>query len=457
MEQPIGTPSTPGTPAGVVAGAGDLIGSLTETLWAARDSTQLVETVEQLEQLRARVAALTSSVLAEVHARGTAKTELAWGSTSEWYTHLAGTHRATGHQTVRQAGVLVGDRAATHAAMAAGRVSPEQAAVIVDAIDKLPADVGVRERGEGFLLEAATRLNATDLAKAARHLVEVADPDAADRKAERDLERQDRAAHHHRFLAITEDGAGGIRLRGRGTVEDAAAIKAALLPLTKPQSALDPQHPEDEEAVDPRDHGARLWDALVATCTHAMATDLPPDCHGARPRVTVTTSLEVLQDRIDWATLANTNSSSPDPTRTGGITDDGLELTPAVVRRLACDAEIIPVVLGTRGEVLDVGRANRLVTPAIWRALVCRDRHCTFPGCTRPPVMTHAHHIVHWADRGATSLQNLVLLCSQHHRVIHHTPWQVRLNPEDRRPEYLPPHKPGTPPPTWIRSRPRRE
>ena len=371
--------------------------------------------------------------------------------------HLAGTHRGTGHQTVRHAQTLVGERAATHAAMTAGRVSPEQAAVIVDAVDRLPTDAGVRERGEAFLLDAATRLNATDLAKAARHLVEVADPEAAERKAEKDLERQDRAAHHHRFLAITEDGAGGIRLRGRGTVEDAAVIKAALLPLTKPAPALDPRDPQGGEDTDPRDHGARLWDALVATCDHALSTDLPPDCHGARPRVAVTTSLDVLQAKIDWATLGTSPDPSVDPTRTGGLTEDGLELIPSVVRRLACDADLIPIVLGTHGEVLDVGRTARLVTSAIWRALVCRDRHCTFPGCTRPPVMGHAHHIQHWADGGATALSNLVLLCGHHHRTLHHTPWQVRLNPTDGRPEFLPPDKPGAPPPTWIRTRPRRE
>ena len=114
------------------------------------------------------------------------------------------------------------------------------------------------------------------------------------------------------------------------------------------------------------------------------------------------------------------------------------------MRRLACDADIIPVALGTRGEVLDVGRAYRLVTPALWRALVCRDRHCAFPGCTKPPVMGHAHHIVHWADLGPTCLDNLVLLCGHHHRIVHHTPWQVRINAVDGRPEFLPPPKPGT-------------
>ena len=149
-----------------------------------------------------------------------------------------------------------------------------------------------------------------------------------------------------RFLSITEDGAGGVRLRGRGTVEDAAALKAALLPLTKPAPAVDVENPDCEVVQDPRDHGARLWDALVQACEHALATDLPPDCHGARPRVTVTTSLEVLRGQIDWATLGTAAST----------TEDGLELAPSVVRRLACDADIIPVALGGKGEVLDVGR-----------------------------------------------------------------------------------------------------
>ena len=127
----------------------------------------------------------------------------------------------------------------------------------------------------------------------------------------------------------------------------------------------------------------------------------------------------------------------------------------AAVRRLACHAQVIPGVLDSDGMVLDVGRAQRLVTIAIWLALILRDQHCAFPGCTRPPSMCHAHHIVHWADGGPTSLTNLVLLCGEHHRVIHHTPWQVRLA-RDGRPEFLPPPRTGHTP-EWIRHRPRRE
>ena len=85
--------------------------------------------------------------------------------------------------------------------------------------------------------------------------------------------------------------------------------------------------------------------------------------------------------------------------------------------------------------MLDVGRAHRLVTPPIWQALVVRDPHCAFPGCRRPPAACDAHHLRQWADGGGTSLDNLVLLCRAHHT----TPWQVRLSPADRRPEFLPP------------------
>jgi hypothetical protein len=124
------------------------------------------------------------------------------------------------------------------------------------------------------------------------------------------------------------------------------------------------------------------------------------------------------------------------------------------VRRLACDAEIIPVVLGTQSEILDLGRAHRLVTPAIWQALVVRDGHCTFPACRRPPLMCHAHHIHHWLNGGETKLDNLALLCGHHHRVIHNTPWEIRLNPHDKRPEFQPPSKFSSAP-THFRERPR--
>jgi len=251
------------------------------------------------------------------------------------------------------------------------------------------------------------------------------------------LEREERAAHLDRYLTISDDRAGGVRIRGRGSAEDGALLKAALMPLTSPDSVIDPQ--TGEQYALPRDHGARLWDALVTTARHALDTDLPPETHGTPARLLVA---------LDHDTLKNA--------RGVGTTADGTELPPDAIRRLACDAEVIPAVLGSQGEVLDVGRLRRLVTPAIWAALVIRDRHCTFPGCTRPPLMCHAHHILHWINGGETKLDNLALLCGHHHRVIHHSPWEIRLNTVDRRPEFQPPPILDIEPP-WIRYRPRLE
>ncbi len=107
-------------------------------------------------------------------------------------------------------------------------------------------------------------------------------------------------------------------------------------------------------------------------------------------------------------------------------TETGAELSASAVRRICCDAHLTPAVLGTTSEVLDVGRTQRLVTAAIWKALVARDAHCRFPHCRRPPVTCHAHHIVHWADGGETTLDNLILLCGHHHRLIHAAPWTIR-------------------------------
>jgi hypothetical protein len=108
--------------------------------------------------------------------------------------------------------------------------------------------------------------------------------------------------------------------------------------------------------------------------------------------------------------------------------DYGTQVSAAEARRWACDAKIIPVVLGGKSEPLDVGRAMRTVPLSIRRALVARDRGCVFPGCDRPPGMYQAHHCLHWIDDGETSVENCVLLCEAHHRHVHHTGWEILIN-----------------------------
>ncbi|WP_238177033.1 HNH endonuclease [Kribbella sp. VKM Ac-2566] len=100
-------------------------------------------------------------------------------------------------------------------------------------------------------------------------------------------------------------------------------------------------------------------------------------------------------------------------------------LSAATVRRLACDARIIPLVLGTNSEPLDVGRSERLVTRAMRRALNARDQGCVI--CGVPPIMCDAHHLRSWIDGGETKTSNLVLLCRRHHVDLHHGQWSVTI------------------------------
>ncbi|MBO1756719.1 HNH endonuclease signature motif containing protein [Allobranchiibius sp. CTAmp26] len=113
--------------------------------------------------------------------------------------------------------------------------------------------------------------------------------------------------------------------------------------------------------------------------------------------------------------------SGSDPTYLPGIGDttDGDYLDAGTLRRLACDADLIPAVLGGDSEPLDVGRAKRLFTGGLRTAIIHRDKGCTFPGCDRPPDWCEAHHVTPWWAGGKTNLANAALLCARHHTIVH--------------------------------------
>jgi hypothetical protein len=100
-----------------------------------------------------------------------------------------------------------------------------------------------------------------------------------------------------------------------------------------------------------------------------------------------------------------------DDLRDANLVGENQELTPAQARQLACDADILPAVLGGQSEILDLGRAARLASPAQRAALQLRDKGCVFAGCGAKPNDCHTHHIQPWAQGGTTSLDNLVSLC----------------------------------------------
>ena len=166
----------------------------------------------------------------------------------------------------------------------------------------------------------------------------------------------------------------------------------------------------DEVPVDDRpDLDEQSAVALVAMAEADLA-DIDPA--GSRFVITVHT---------DGPTLAGED--------TGRIptVEDGPDLEVATVLRLCCDAKVNRMVWGPDGEILDHGRTQRTVTPAQRRALMARDKCCRFPGCGRKRHLK-AHHIRHWTDHGPSDLDNLVLLCSEHHHLVHEGGWDLRGN-----------------------------
>ncbi len=135
---------------------------------------------------------------------------------------------------------------------------------------------------------------------------------------------------------------------------------------------------------------------------------------------------------VDSSTLATDSPGAAMPGRGGSCAiADGPGIAPETARRLACDCALVALV-ERDGKPLSVGRRTRSIPPSIRRALLVRDGRCQFPGCERHRFVD-AHHIVHWARGGATSLDNLVLLCRHHHRLVHEGGFAVSVDPDARR------------------------
>ncbi|MEK7251984.1 MAG: DUF222 domain-containing protein [Actinomycetota bacterium] len=260
------------------------------------------------------------------------------------------------------------DRPRVAMLLAASRVSPELFArderVLVDAVAPLP--MGKAFRVIEYWKQAADRQAA---AVDAEHL------------------------HRRRHLHVSRTMGGMVRLDGELDPEGGEIVITALGSLVEPAN-FDPS--------ESRSGGQRRADALVELCADHLAHGDTPVSGGTRPQITLTASREVLR------------GEPGQPCELG----DGAVVDPEVARRLACDAVVTEVMTDGSG-VLDVGRSTRSIPPAIRKALIIRDQGCTHPGCGRPHRWCDAHHIIHWADGGHTSLDNLVLLCRPHHRMRH--------------------------------------
>lgn len=226
----------------------------------------------------------------------------------------------------------------------------------------------------------------------------------------------DEARHLARSLSTWVDDDGMVVIRGRLTPEVGALVQRAI------EAAADTLFRDSASAAngggmaDEVNHAQRRADALGLIAEAALSSSLDAGSAGDRYQVVVHVSAET------------PNAGGQD----GAIEVDhgALHVSAETSRRLACDASVVRIDRDATGGVLDAGRKTRTIPPSIRRALAARDTGCRFPGCTSRRC--DAHHIEHWADGGATSVDNLVLLCRRHHRAVHEGGFQVVRHADGR-------------------------
>ena len=390
------------------AAAAALAGAEPSRLWAL-SGEEVAEALGQLEVVRATAERLQVAVLTEASQRGLGA-EDGWGPI-DWARRsapgMAEEHATTLH-SVAKAGA---DHRLANVtdAVAGGDLSVAKAAQICRFHGEVKGIADPHELADMTrdLLGGARGddgLTQRQLAIAIRHAGRMLKPD-------KDLVNEERAHRAHRALYKSAGPAGMTTYRILLDAEGAAILDAAIDPLARPHTRACAEEgcgcrDRDGDSLpgepDLRTPAARRADALLMVIGRGVGSP------GKTPKISrsqlvLTMKLESLLDGI----------------RGFGLTMGEELLSATTVRRLACDADIVPVVLGTTGETLDVGRRKRLVPPAIRLAAWLRDRHCTYPGCTIPAQWCDAHHGVPWWSGGGTSLHNTATLCPRHHTLVH--------------------------------------
>ncbi|MEQ1735670.1 MAG: DUF222 domain-containing protein [Rhodoglobus sp.] len=291
-------------------------------------------------------------------------------------------------------------------AVIGGRVSVAAASRILATLDQISATAPADEIPvvEAFLIEHAPQLSPRQLARLCRALPDRYDPDGAEPREDVLREKSGVRIVHTReglvrwIVTMHPEAAGFL----------AAALDARMAPRRQPTF----QHVDElaqPAEVDDRPLAQKRLDALVSMARESLEHD-PGLVAGTAVTMMVTIPLDSLMTGIGAAEIA-------------GVEEP---ISAATARRLAAQAEIIPMVLGSPSEPLDQGRAVRLFTEPQRRALAVRDGGCVWPGCNAPPGWCEVAHIVPWVLGGVTDLRNGVLMCPFHHRRFDHDGWAMQ-------------------------------
>ena len=329
-----------------------------------------------------------------------------------WLTRTTLVDRRAAHGAVKLAKALDEKYVRVAEAMRTGVVNRAQAAVIVHALDALPdgVDAVTRRRAERDLIGFAAVHDPGQLRQLGERILEVVAPEIAEEAEARAVEREEQRAQIKLSL----------RVRDRG---DGTDVVNAILPhavtarlLTYVDALASPRkQPGGSEELDRVPLSRRRGMAFATVLEHLDPARLP--AHGGHPTmVMVTTTLESLQKKLSTASI------------TGSFGGD-VRISATETRRLACNAKIVPVVLGGKGEILDLGRGRRLFSPAQVRALRVRDKGCVVEGCGMPAAMTEAHHRKQWSKGGETNLDDGVLYCTADHHKAHDPRFRLEVLP----------------------------
>ncbi|MCZ3385904.1 MAG: HNH endonuclease [Actinomycetia bacterium] len=374
--------------------------------WRDRPSNtnaeERVAWVAGLRQLVEAAEAVYLQALSEVDAHGDAELLHGARSTASWLQgalHLAPGEASSHVKVARASRDVLG---ASLEDLIAGRVTTGHLAAIERSIRRLPPEA--TPEAAKLLGDLAPLVDVGRLRTAGRALQYAVDPDGALRDCQKQFER--------RYLQLAPLLDGMVSIDGLLDPEGAAAVDAALAPFLVPAG----DH-------DLRTAAQRRADGFVDIARSAMDSDSAATMSGQPVQ---------LQVLVPWG--AGVPGSNPRAGHSATLTSvallgqsprEGLPLTDTAAQRLGCDASVARLVFGPDGVPLDLGRSQRLFSPAQRRALAVRDGGCRFPGCTRPPRFTDAHHVVPWSHGGTTDLTNALLLCRYHHRLVHEGGWQV--------------------------------
>jgi Domain of unknown function (DUF222) len=399
----------------------DALAALAELPVLTPDDAKLDARVASAARLAASAQEMLARTVAEADAAGIAD-RAGCPSTRAWLTSRHRMSPRDAARTLAHASAMTPATEATRLAWARGEICGDKAEVIAHAVSELPEGVDPRRAvaAQADLVQRAKTLSLTELRREAGRLVDkVFDPAEAEKIRAEKLAEQARSAYEQATFRGRK-GLDGIA-RFSGTMPNLAfdMLTANLDAVASPRR----DHLRDEADADEQiPYATRMGRALCDLVEKIDAKGGASVGDGVNATLVVTIDEQSLRDRVGAAALAS-----------------GDEIPVEELRRLACSADILPMVLGSDSQPVDLGRASRLFSKGQKTALAARDGGCVFPGCERPPGWTEAHHVQPWSMGGDTDVSNGALLCGFHHRLVHRDDgWQIRIAP-DGLPEVIPP------------------